>query len=213
MKARSLRSTLKADIYRYTGKEKPGIGLILSTLYHRISIVHIMLFRIIQALQTHSLLGRALAIPLKLVLNLLGYLVGIHLDLSSDLGEGFYVGHFGGIFIGPIKTGRCCNVNQGVTLGLGGQNTDKFGVPTLGNYVWIGPGAVVYGKVSIGNNVCIGANTVVSKDIPDNAIVVGNPGRIIGYQEPETYHYLDNVSPEGVLPDIDAEHVTIYSKN
>ena len=50
---------------------------------------------------------------------------------------------------------------------------DKY---SIGEYVWIGPGAKIFGKIRIGNNVSIGANAVVSKDIPDNAIVVLAPG-------------------------------------
>ena len=49
--------------------------------------------------------------------------------------------------------------------------------------MWVGPGAKLFGGIKIGNNVSIEANAVVSKDIPDNAIVIGNPGRIVGYQE------------------------------
>ena len=197
---------IRADLYRYTGSEKPGFSRIFFVLYHHVSIVHLFLYRLIEELQKTGPVGGILAVPFKLILHILGHLIGIHLDLSSNIGEGFYIGHFGGIFIGPIRAGRCCNVNQGVTLGQGARGTEKFGVPTLGDYVWIGPGAVVSGNVKIGNNVCIGANSVVSKDIPDNAIVVGNPGRIIGYQQPDEHTYLDNVyPPEPVAVEADAE--------
>ena len=79
-----------------------------------------------------------------------------------------------------------------MTIGHGGRGTDQYGVPKIGDYVWIGPGAKIFGKIRIGNNVSIGANAVVSKDIPDNAIVVGNPERIVGYQEKNMY--LNNVN-------------------
>ncbi len=51
--------------------------------------------------------------------------------------------------------------------------------PTIGDNVYIAPGVKVFGKIKIGDNVAIGANCVVTKDIPDNAVVVGIPGRII----------------------------------
>ncbi len=53
--------------------------------------------------------------------------------------------------------------------------------------MFIGPGALVIGKIRIGNNVAIGGNAVVSKDIPDNAVVVGNPGSIVSYYGSQEY--------------------------
>ena len=77
--------------------------------------------------------------------------------------------------------GEYCNISQQVVIGLGGKG-DFRGIPEIGDRVYIGPGAKIFGKISIGNNVAIGANAVVSKSIPDNAVVVGNPGRIVGYE-------------------------------
>lgn len=54
-----------------------------------------------------------------------------------------------------------------------------MGVPTIGNDVWIGPNAVIVGKINIGDNVLIAANSYVNFDVPSNSIVIGNPGRII----------------------------------
>ena len=58
----------------------------------------------------------------------------------------------------------------------------KKGYPQLGDNVYIGPGAKIIGAIRIGNNVAIGANCVVTKDIPDNAVVVGIPGKVISNQ-------------------------------
>lgn len=57
---------------------------------------------------------------------------------------------------------------------------DCFGKIKVGNNVYIGNNALIMPGVSIGNNVVIGAGTVVTKSIPDNSVVVGNPGRIVG---------------------------------
>ena len=59
------------------------------------------------------------------------------------------------------------------------NGSGKPGVPIIGNNCYIGPGAKIFGGISIGNNVAIGANAVVFKDIPDNSTVVGVPGRIL----------------------------------
>ena len=108
---------------------------------------------------------------------------GIQIPLSAQIGEGFYIGHFGGITIASDAViGKNVNISQLVTIGESGQG-DKAGAPILGDYVYIGAGAKVIGKITIGNNVKIGANAVVYKDIPDNAIVVNYPGyKIISYK-------------------------------
>ncbi|MBI5874105.1 MAG: serine acetyltransferase [Candidatus Omnitrophica bacterium] len=103
---------------------------------------------------------------------------GICIPFSAEIGEGFYVGHFGGIILnGGVKMGKNCSLGTGVvigTRGLGGQ-----GVPLIGDNVYIGVGAKILGEVKIGNNVRIGANAVVLSDVPDNATAVGIPARII----------------------------------
>lgn len=62
---------------------------------------------------------------------------------------------------------------------FGGGNRHYPGVPVIGNNVYIAKGAIVIGGITIGNNVTIGANAVVTKPIPDNAIVAGVPAKII----------------------------------
>jgi serine O-acetyltransferase len=101
---------------------------------------------------------------------------GIEIDRCATIGHGFYIGHFGGIVIsGGCVLGNNINISQGVTIGVSGQG-DKIGCPIIGNDVYIAPGAKIFGKIKIGNNVKIGANAVIYKDIPDNAIVVLDPG-------------------------------------
>lgn len=63
-------------------------------------------------------------------------------------------------------------------------NVTLLGNVTIGSYTQIGAGAVILPKLTIGKNVIIGAGTIVTKDIPDNAVVVGTPGKIIKYSEP-----------------------------
>ena len=109
---------------------------------------------------------------------------GIDLNRSADIGEGLYIGHFGGIEVsGKIKIGRNANISQKTTVGGRAGSGEKKGVPTIGDDVYIGAGVVIYGKITIGNNVKIGPNAVVYKDIPDNAVVVLDPGfKIISYK-------------------------------
>ena len=55
--------------------------------------------------------------------------------------------------------------------------------PIIGDNVYIGAGAIIIGNIKVGNNVVIGAGAVVVTDVPDRAIIIGNPGRIIRYSE------------------------------
>jgi serine O-acetyltransferase len=73
-----------------------------------------------------------------------------------------------------------------VTIGQSNRGKRK-GCPTIGNEVYIGPGAKIFGNIKIGNNVAIGANSVVTRDIPDNAVVVGIPGNVISYNGSDGY--------------------------
>lgn len=102
--------------------------------------------------------------------------------------------HFSGIVInGGAKIGRNCTILHGVTIG--GVRGPKGGVPTIGDNVVIATGSAVIGNVSVGNNVMIGAHSLVLQDIlqdiPDSAVVVGNPARIVSMDGAEkTKYYL-----------------------
>ena len=75
--------------------------------------------------------------------------------------------------------GKNCSIYQNVTIGSDGNPEH---VPTIGDNVTIYANAVVFGKITIGNNVKIGAGAVVFHDVPDNAVVAGNPAKIIKYR-------------------------------
>ena len=85
-----------------------------------------------------------------------------------------------------VKIGNNCNISQGVTLGVTNRGAKK-GCPTIGDNVYIAPGAKVIGNIVVGNDVAIGANCVLTKDVPDHAVVVGIPGKIISYNGSSGY--------------------------
>ena len=87
----------------------------------------------------------------------------------------------GGQILNVSKVGNFCSFNAGVVIGEKGS--DK--TPRIGDHVNIAPGAKVFGGITIGNNVFIAANAVVTKDVPDNTIVGGVPATII--KRKETY--------------------------
>ena len=179
-----VRDILRADIMRtYNYLQGGGLRRSMNCLRSP-GVQAVIVFRFGQWLDSQPSPLRLLLQPVYFFFNgLVQIMWGIELPRSATIGPGFYIGHFGGITIAPdVVIGRNCNISQDLTIGLSGQG-EKAGVPTIGDNVYIGPGARVFGKISIGSNVKIGANAVVYKDIPDNAIVVLDPGfKIVSYK-------------------------------
>jgi len=177
-------SVLRADIartYQFAtgGRLQKIIQCVRSPGVHTVVV-----FRYGQWASRRSLLFRIVLDPVYLLLNtLIKILWGIELPRAARIGAGLYIGHFGGITISPfVIIGFNCTVSQGITIGVSGTG-EKQGVPTIGDDVFIAPGARLFGKITVGNNVKIGANAVIYRDIPDNAIVVLDPGyKIISYK-------------------------------
>lgn len=97
---------------------------------------------------------------------------------GNCFGPGLRINHYGLLTVNAKShIGKWCDIHQGVNIGENGYiNEDGIfvsEVPTIGNNCFIGPGAKLFGKCNIGNNVRIGANAVIIKDIPDNSVVYG----------------------------------------
>ena len=107
------------------------------------------------------------------------FFTGIEIHPGATLGKRIFFDHGMGIVVGETaEIGDDCVIYHGVTLG--GVTTEKGKRhPTLKNNVTVGAGAKILGNITVGNNVKIGANSVVLKDVPDNAVAVGIPARII----------------------------------
>lgn len=101
---------------------------------------------------------------------------GADIPLNSNLGGGLIIRHPNGIVIHPDAViGPNCLIFQQVTIGAGSTP----GLPKIGGHVDIGAGAKILGGITIGDNVKVGANSVVINDVPANCTVVGIPARII----------------------------------
>jgi serine O-acetyltransferase len=89
------------------------------------------------------------------------------------------------------KIGCNCKINSDVVVGWAGKYTDDC-VPVIGNRVYIGAGAKIIGHVTIADDVVIGANTVVTRDITEpNTTWVGNPARKV--KDEGSYHFLNRI--------------------
>lgn len=118
------------------------------------------------------------AIP-RFLSHIVRLLTGIEIHPGARIGKGFFIDHGSGVVVGETaEIGENVTLYQGVTLGGTGKEKGKRH-PTLGNNVVVGAGAKILGPITIGENVRIGANSVVLHSVPDNSIIVGVPGRVI----------------------------------
>ena len=124
------------------------------------------------------------------------WMTGIEIHPGAKIGRGFFIDHGMGVVVGETaEIGDYVTLFQGATLGGTGKERGKRH-PTLGNHVIVGAGAKILGGIKIGDNVNIGANSVVLKSVPSNSTVIGVPGRIIKAQGQR-------------LPDATMDHINI----
>ena len=103
------------------------------------------------------------------------FLTGIEIHPGAKIGKRLFIDHGMGIVIGQTAViGNDCTIYHGVTLGGTGKDTVKRH-PTLGNHVMVGCGTKILGPIQIGDNVKIGAGSLVLKTIQSNCTAVGAP--------------------------------------
>ena len=103
----------------------------------------------------------------------------IEIHPGAEIGSDFFIDHGAGVVIGETsEIGNNVTIYSGVVLG-GTALERKKRHPTLGDNVVVGSGAKLLGPIMIGDNVRVGANSVIVNDIPSNSVVVGVPGRIV----------------------------------
>ena len=133
----------------------------------------------------HALWKLGVPILPRVIAHLSRFLTGIEIHPGARIGSGLLIDHGSGVVIGATsEIGNDVSIFQGVTLG--GTSTQKVKRhPTLGNRVVVGSGAKLIGAITIGDDVKIGAGSVVVTSVPSNATVVGVPGRIVAFRNPD----------------------------
>ena len=169
--------TIRADLYRYTGKtdrrtlrrcrrQSPGFRF---TYYMRMCAYA----------RERTLLQYTLYPWYKLLKNRAGVRVGAEIYDLTPIGKGLHIAHAGCIVVhAGAVLGENVSLSQGVTIGQTIKNGEVL-LPVIGDNVYLAPGAKVIGGVHVGSNVAVGANAVVTKDVPDNAVVAGCPARVL----------------------------------
>ncbi|MGB8519080.1 MAG: serine O-acetyltransferase [Candidatus Tumulicola sp.] len=133
------------------------------------------------AVVSHRLIHPLAGVPLlpRFLANIARFFTGIEIHPRAQLGKGVFIDHGMGVVIGETSiVGDGCTIYQGVTLGGTSLSHGKRH-PTLGRNVTIGANAVVLGAITLGDNVKVGGGSVVVRDVPANATVVGVPARIV----------------------------------
>lgn len=157
----------------------------------------------VHAILVHRLSYRLWRGGFRYAARLLSFLArlwsNIDIHPGARIGRRFFIDHGAGVVIGETaEIGDDVTLYHGVTLGGTTWNKGKRH-PTLGNGVLIGAGAKVLGPIVLGDNVRVGANSVVVKDVPANKTVVGIPGKVVQPRQGIA------MNPRGI--DLDHHHI------
>lgn len=170
---------VRADFNRYIatgGKNK--VKILLNPGFIAVAVFRINR-QIYYTVRKIPIVGFLYAIISFFILKINQLLVGISFPEDFVLGKGLFISHVGAIIVnGKCTMGENCNIAPMVVIGWGKVKGIE-GYPQIGNRVWIGPGAKIFGPITIGDDVAIGANTVVNFDVPNKSTVVGSAARII----------------------------------
>ena len=160
-----IRHTIASD-YKRCGISRISFGVLLKTFIFMPNpgLKFLTIFRLTQHFRKRN---KAMFYFFFLWLRHLKVKYGFDISYRTQIGEGFYIGHFGSVVIhGDTVIGANCNISQGITIGISNSGS-HIGVPKIGANVFIGPGACIFGAITIGNHVTIGANAVVTQSVPD----------------------------------------------
>ena len=173
---------LKYDLRRYILKGERVTARVLFRLLLEQRIYATVIYRFGRWVYFEAN-GGVLLWPLKIMYILLNkffveLLLGMYLPANCQIGKGVYLNNYQGLVVNPnTKIGNNCSIGHGVIIGTAADGTAR--APVIGNNVFIGSRAIVIGPITVGDNVRIGANAVVNRDVPANVTVAGVPAEIV----------------------------------
>lgn len=188
-----LRATLHEDFDRFvfdtqfaTGQShaKAGLGLRLTAMLQQ-GWWAVLAYRL-NHYAKYKLRSRLLTVLFGIFHQMVFVVTSIEISSSAHIGPGLWLPHGGNIIIGAVHAGSNCNIFQGVTVGDGESTAvapepgaSWLHLPTLGNRVWVGPGAVVVGRITLGDDAVVSANSLVTRDVPPRGVMLGVPARLV----------------------------------
>lgn len=175
---------VKKDLYRYEGKNCNNFLVFLKYKFFIPGFTYIYYLRKCQT--TKYAIIKAFY---RTLLRITSYITHIQIPPETNIGPGFRIVHFGTIVINPNAViGRNFNISQGTLIG--NAQGKRSGTPTIGNNVCMNANSIIIGNCHIGNNVLIAPGAFINFDVPDNSIVIGNPGQIIRCDSSPTEKYI-----------------------
>lgn len=127
----------------------------------------------------HWMYQKKWRVPARLWSQIGRMLTGIEIHPGAKIGKNLFIDHGMGVVIGETATiGDDCTIYHGVTLGGKGGSKGGKRHPDIGHGVMIGAGAQVLGAIKVGDGARVGANAVVTQDVPPDMTVTGNPAEI-----------------------------------
>jgi len=184
MRRRSLRAPqwlrlLYRDYRRYRAVGQSALATIFLTQGFWASCVHRTFHALITSLPNGPL--RSIAKTLgACAQKIVEIATGICIPNKTEVGGGLYFPRFGAIILSFGAIGENVPIEQNVTLGIAGRGEER-GHPTIGNRVFIGAGAMIVGKITVGDDAYIFPGSVVTRSVPPRALVMGYPARIVSY--------------------------------
>lgn len=174
---------IKKDLYRYIGNDCNKFLLQLRYILFTPGFQYIYFLRKVQ-------LANNITKPFwTFCLKLCSFKFGIQIPAKTKIALGFRIVHFGTIVINPDAIiGKNFNISQGCLIG--NASGKRQGTPIIGDNVCMNANSIIVGNVTIGNNVLIAPGAFINFDVPDNSIVIGNPGKIIQKNASPTSKYI-----------------------
>src|SRR5436305_10093565 len=163
-----------SDHIRAIKREDPAAKSSLEILLCYQGLHAVLLHRV-----AHFLYRRKLFVAARVVSSFSRFITGIEIHPGATIGERLFIDHGLGVVIGETaEIGDDVLIYQGVTIGGTGNEKGKRH-PTIGNRVVVGTGASVLGNIKLGDEVKVGAGSVVVHSVADGSTVVGIPGRVV----------------------------------
>lgn len=174
---------LRRDLYRYEGERARLLSTRLRYFFFVPGYTYIHFMR-------KCRYGNKLLFPLRFcLLKITQYITHIQIPYSTSIGSGFRIVHFGAIVVNPnAQIGKNFNISHGCLIG--NAQGKRAGTPVIGDNVCMNANSVIIGNCKIGNNVLIAPGAFINFDVPDNSIVIGNPGKIIQRESSPTAKYI-----------------------
>ena len=180
----SLKELVLADLYRYEGKTDTKSFLHAYATYEGFKF---SVWLRMCSVARKKKLTKIFILPIcRMIYRHYKYKYGYDIPYAIEIGPGLQIFHIGGIVFSPAKCGKNITLSQNTTVGMTIHNGKKQ-YPVLQDNIYIAPGAIIIGDITVGSDVAIGSNSVLKKSVEDYSVVVGIPGKVISKKGSREY--------------------------